>query len=435
MKLTNFFEGHPEIKNLKVVLTDLNGVFRGKKIPISQIYKIENGNFRMPFSVMNLDIWGNDIEKSKWVFSTGDADGKCFWTKKKPLIINGDNNNSALVPVSMHHENKKPFMGDPSHLLIELESNLRKQNLTPVMGVELEFYLIKIKSNLEYSDSNMYSISEIDKHHELFDEIAKISEENNIKIESTISEAGPGQFEIVLLHSNSLIGVAENIIFLKYIIRSLALKHGYDVSFMSKPFGNLPGSGIHVHYSILDDRNKNIFDNGTLEGSSSLMFAIGGLMETMSELTLIMAPHLNSYRRIVSETHAPNIISWGYENRTVALRVPGGENKSRRIEHRVAGSDVNPYLLIASIILGVQKGLKEKIKPSSPEDGNAYNSEKQILPASWQSSISKFKNSKFVKNNFPNEFVEMYLDCKSQECQKLTSKVTDEELHAYLKTV
>ena len=156
----------------------------------------------------------------------------------------------------------------------------------------------------------MYSISEIDKHHELFDEIAKISEENNIKIESTISEAGPSQFEIVLLHSNSLIGVAENIIFLKYIIRSLAVKHGYDVSFMSKPFGNLPGSGIHVHYSILDDRNKNIFDNGTLEGSSSLMFAIGGLMETMSELTLIMAPHLNSYRRIVSETHAPNIISW-----------------------------------------------------------------------------------------------------------------------------
>ena len=115
--------------------------------------------------------------------------------------------------------------------------------------------------------------------------------------------------------------------------------------------------------------------------------------------------------------------------------MPGGENKSRRIEHRVAGSDVNPYLLIASIILGVQKGLKEKIKPSSPEDGNAYNSEKQILPASWQSSINKFKNSKFVKNNFPNEFVEMYLDCKSQECQKLTSKVTDEELHAYLNTV
>ena len=215
----------------------------------------------------------------------------------------------------------------------------------------------------------MYSISEIDKHHELFDEIAKISGENNIKIESTISEAGPGQFEIVLLHSNSLVSVAENIIFLKYIIRSLAVKHGYDVSFMSKPFGNLPGSGIHVHYSILDDKNKNIFDNGTLEGSSSLMFAIGGLMETMSELTLIMAPHLNSYRRIVSETHAPNIISWGYENRTVALRVPGGENKSRRIEHRVAGSDVNPYLLIASIILG---WLWPKVLADTPETKSIY---------------------------------------------------------------
>ena len=155
----------------------------------------------------------------------------------------------------------------------------------------------------------------------------------------------------------------------------------------------------------------------------------------MQETTLIMAPHLNSYRRIVSETHAPNIISWGYENRTVALRVPGGENKSKRIEHRVAGSDVNPYLLLSAIILGIEKGINEKILPSSPEDGNAYNSENQILPGSWQASLNKFKKGGFIKKNFPKEIIEMFLDCKSQECQKLTSKVSDEELQAYLNTV
>ncbi len=148
-----------------------------------------------------------------------------------------------------------------------------------------------------------------------------------------------------------------------------------------------------------------------------------------------MAPHLNSYRRIVSETHAPNIISWGYENRTVALRVPGGENTSRRIEHRVAGSDVNPYLLIASIILGVEKGINEKILPSKPEEGNAYNSENESLPASWQASINEFKRGKFIKSTFPKELIEMYLDCKNQECQKLTSNVTDSEVNAYLNTV
>ena len=435
MKLANFFENYPEIKTLNVVLTDLNGVFRGKTIPVTQLSKVEKGNFRMPISVLNLDIWGNDIERSKWVFATGDADGKCLWTNRKPLIINWNKTKSAIIPVSMYLENKSPFFGDPRHLLLQLENKLTDKKLKPIVGIELEFYLIKIKSKNYFAESNMYSISEVDKNFELFDEISKVCEENDIKIESTISESGPGQFEIVLLHNDSLVTIAENVIFLKYIIRSLSLRFGYNACFMSKPFGDLPGSGLHVHYSILNEKNENIFDNGTSEGSKNLKYAIGGLIGTMPEVTLIMAPHLNSYRRIVSETHAPNIISWGYENRTVALRVPGGENKSRRIEHRVAGSDVNPYLLMASIILGVEKGIDEKIVPPEPEEGNAYNSENKSLPASWQASINEFKRGKFINSTFPKELIEMYLDCKSQECQKLTSKVADSEINAYLNTV
>mgnify|MGYP001158691210 FL=1 len=435
MTLSEFFKSNSEIQNINIVLTDLNGIFRGKKIPISQIDKIEKGNFRMPFSVLNLDIWGNDIEKSRWVFDTGDADGKCFWTKRKPLILNMSNIKNAIIPVAMHHEDGKEFLGDPYHFLKGIENNLKNKKLTPIVGVELEFYLIKEGAKNDPSESNMYSISELNKNSELFDEISVVCEENNIKIESTISESGAGQFEIVLSHNNSLITVAENIIFLKYIIRNLSLKYGYCASFMSKPFGGLAGSGMHVHCSILNDSKENIFDNDTAEGSDQLKFAIKGLIDTMQETTLIMAPHLNSYRRIVSETHAPNIISWGYENRTVALRVPGGENKSKRIEHRVAGSDVNPYLLLSAIILGIEKGINEKILPSSPEDGNAYNSENQILPGSWQASLNKFKKGGFIKKNFPKEIIEMFLDCKSQECQKLTSKVSDEELQAYLNTV
>ena len=97
MTLGEFFKSNSEIQNINIVLTDLNGIFRGKKIPVSQIDKIEKGNFRMPFSVLNLDIWGNDIEKSRWVFDTGDADGKCFWTKRKPLILNMGNIKHAII--------------------------------------------------------------------------------------------------------------------------------------------------------------------------------------------------------------------------------------------------------------------------------------------------------------------------------------------------
>ena len=223
--------------------------------------------------------------------------------------------------------------------------------------------------------------------------------------------------------------------FLKHIIRSIAPKFGYTACFMSKPFGDLPGSGIHVHYSLVNEQNENIFDNGTPEGSNNLRYAIGGLIKTMPEVTLIMAPHLNSYRRLVSETHAPNIISWGYENRTVALRVPGGDNKSKRIEHRVAGSDVNPYMLISSIVLGVNEGIEKQIEPPNPEVGNAYKSNNDGLPASWQASISEFQNGQFIHNRFPKELVDMFLNCKKQECQKLTSKVTDDEMNSYLNTV
>ena len=183
------------------------------------------------------------------------------------------------------------------------------------------------------------------------------------------------------------------------------------------------------------EKNENIFDNGTPEGSSNLRHAIGGLIKTMPEVTLIMAPHLNSYRRLVSETHAPNIISWGYENRTVALRVPGGDNKSKRIEHRVAGSDVNPYMLISSIVLGANEGIEKQIEPPNPEVGNAYKSNNDGLPASWQASIGEFQNGQFIHNRFPKQLVDMFLNCKKQECQKLTSKVTDDEMNSYLNTV
>ena len=435
MKLLDFIQSETDIKNLNVVLTDLNGIFRGKKIPISQINKIQNGHFRMPISVMNLDIWGNDIENSKWVFETGDADGRGFWTHKKPLLIKSVSPNNAIIPVSMHNEDKTPFLGDPIHLLVDLEKKLSNKKLKPIIGIELEFYLLRKNFSNIISESNMYSIAEIDSNYELFEEIFKSCEENKIKIESTVSEAGAGQYEIVLTHNDNLIEVATNVVFLKHIIRSIAPKFGYTACFMSKPFGDLPGSGIHVHYSLVNEKNENIFDNGTPEGSNKLRYAIGGLIKTMPEVTLIMAPHLNSYRRLVSETHAPNIISWGYENRTVALRVPGGDNKSRRIEHRVAGSDVNPYMLISSIVLGVNEGIEKQTEPPNPEVGNAYKSNNDGLPASWQASISEFQNGQFIYNRFPKELVDMFLNCKKQECQKLTSKVTDDEMNSYLSTV
>ena len=436
MKLEKWLKKNRNIKSLIIATPDLNGIWRGKRTPSSQISKIEKGNFRMPISIQNLDIWGKDIEESKWVFKTGDADGKCFWTGRMPLNISWLNKPSALIPVSLFLENNSPFSGDPRFLLNNIKNKFKEKKLNCVLGIEIEFYLIKSKKDLKYSDKdNLYSISEMEDLDHYFNEIQLACELQDIVIESTISECGPGQFEIVLKHQNDIVKVADDIMFLKYIIKGLAEKNGFRASFMPKPFGEKAGSGMHAHCSIIDNNDNNIFDNGKSDGSKLLKNAIAGLLNTMAETTLVMAPNLNSYRRFTSESHAPNLISWGYENRTVAIRIPGGENNSRRIEHRVAGSDVNPYLYIFSIVSGILFGIDNKLNPIKPVNGNAYATDNEFLPASWQAAINSFQNGSFVKEMFPKELIQMFLDCKNQECKTLSTKVTDDELYAYLNSV
>ena len=436
MKLEKALGDRKNLKNISIATPDLNGVLRGKKLPISQLNKVETGNFRMPLSVQNLDIWGRDIESSNWVFKTGDADGRCHWTGYQPILVSWLKNPTALVPVSLYLENGKPFLGDPRHFLESVEKIISNKKLTCVVGAEIEFYLIKENKNLDLSSKeNAYSISEIDGYEDFFNQISKVCSEHDIKIESTVSECGPGQFEIVLKHQNNILKVADDIVFIKYIIKGIADKLGLKASFMSKPFGDKAGSGLHSHISLLNENKKNIFDNGKPDGSEILKSSIAGLIKTMPELSLITAPHLNSYRRLTMDSHAPNAISWGYENRTVAIRIPGGDFKSRRIEHRVAGSDVNPYLYLSGIVLGIMEGIENKLTPPAPIEGNGYASDSEILPSSWQSSINMFRKGEFVKEKFPSELREMFLDCKIQEYNTLATKVTIDEISAYLETV
>src|SRR5262249_30020903 len=156
------------------------------------------------------------------------------------------------------------------------------------------------------------------------------------------------------------------------VVRGLARKHGFAATFMAKPYGDRSGSGFHVHFSLIDENGVNVFDNGTDEGAPILRNAVAGMLETMAQLALTFAPHENSFRRLVPGAHAPSSIAWGYENRTVAIRIPGGSPKARRIEHRVAGADANPYLVLASILGGALLGIERQLQPAGPITGDAY---------------------------------------------------------------
>ena len=149
----------------------------------------------------------------------------------------------------------------------------------------------------------------------------------------------------------------------KQIAKGVARKHGLAASFMAKPHADRPGSGMHVHLSVIDKLGKNIFDDGSDAGSQTMQYALAGLLAAMPESMLIFAPHHNSYRRFAIGSHAPLAACWGYENRTTALRIPLGPSQQRRIEHRVAGADTNPYLVLATILAGVLAGLNQGAPP------------------------------------------------------------------------
>ena len=177
------------------------------------------------------------------------------------------------------------------------------------------------------------------------------------------------------------------------------------------------------------------FLNGGEEGTQLMLHAVAGLLNTMQENTLTFAPHENSYRRLLPGTHAPTSVAWGYENRTAAIRIPGGNHKARRIEHRVAGADANPYLVVASILGGALLGIEKEMEPAAPIEGDAYSLRLDHLPLDWATAIQTFKRGEHVQDIFSKRLQTMLVECKTQELKRFARHVTDFEFHSYLETV
>jgi glutamine synthetase len=218
---------------------------------------------------------------------------------------------------------------------------------------------------------------------------------------------------------------------LKRAIRSVAHQHGKVASFMAKPFAEQVGNGMHIHFSLLDEKGNNVFNNGTPEGSDLLNCAVAGCLETMADSMAVFAPNINSFRRMVPGCYAPLSPNWGYENRTTALRIPGGDNRAMRIEHRVAGADANPYLTVAAILAGALYGIEKKLKAPPAVVGDAGDVE-PTLPHFWNDAILAFERSKFIEEYLGSELRTNYARCKRQEKQEFDSRVTLLEYDAYL---
>ncbi|RDD68427.1 glutamine synthetase family protein [Paracoccus versutus] len=437
---------HPDVKTIRIAAADLNGVARGKRVPARFADKILTEGTKFPFSVLNMDIWGEDIEDSPLVFQAGDPDGLLLPTERGFMPMPWLEAPTGLLPIWMFHLDGRPYEGDPRQALARVVERYKAAGLTPVVATELEFFLIddsggqlrvppSPRSGKRRTGAETLSLRALDAFDRFFTALYDACEAMDIPADTAISEAAPGQFEINLMHQPDPLKAADDAWLFKLLVKGLARRYGFAGSFMAKPYEAWNGSGMHMHFSVLDAQGRNVFDNGGDEGSDVLRHAVAGCLAAMPGSTLLFAPHENSYDRLVPNAHAPTGIGWAYENRTSAIRIPSSGPKARRIEHRVAGGDVNPYLTVAAVLGAALNGIEDRAEPPPPIQGNAYEQGLEQLPGSWGAAIDAFETSPEIRRIFPAHLIENFVMTKRQELHYMAELSDDETVELYLDTV
>lgn len=428
--------------NVQVGVFDLNGQMRGKRMPAKKLDTILKDGFRLPLSITGVDIWGGDIPSSELVFASGDSDGYCIPTGRGPLKLSTTIEPTVLIPCTFLQEDKTPFLGDPRQALARIVDQYKARGLTVVVATELEFYLTDPNSiygtaqtaPIKQDFPLIESLDTLDLHEPFLNAVYAECDAWGVSADAAISEAGTGQFEINLNHVPDPLRAADDAMFFKRIVRSVARAQGLSATFMAKPFGDRPGNGLHVHFSILDKDGKNIFANGTEEGGPILHHAVAGCLDMMPASMAIFAPHYNSYRRYAPNSHAPCTVGWGYENRTTAIRIPGGPDVARRIEHRVAGADANAYLVLAAILGAALKGMDNGVMPAPATAGDAFTAGLPKLPTGWGDALDTFEASTGLDDIFAPILCSIYLKAKRQELERFAGEVSAFEYRTYLDT-
>ena len=311
--------------------------------------------------------------------------------------------------------------------------------LRPVVAFELEFYLfamgrdengglIPASSPLtgERMDATqVYSMQDVEDFSLYLDEVTSACQHQGVITGAISGEYSPGQFEINLHHSDNPLQAADHSVMFRRAVQGVARKHGYQASFMAKPDADNSGSGLHLHISLLDANGNNVFDGGGEYGTESCMsetlrHSLGGLKETTADTMGFLAPNVNSYRRIVPNIYVPVTADWGFENRSVAFRIPKSPGDARRIEHRIAGADANPYLVLACILAGIHHGISNRIEPGAPAVGNAGEKVDPGIPFTLEEAMTQTRNSTILADYFGEDYLKAYTSCKSIEALEFT---------------
>lgn len=440
-----FLAQNPDIDLFELFILDANGVPRGKLLHRDELLAVYASGRPLPSTILGLSINGDDVEDTGLVWEVGDIDCRAYPLAGSLTRMPWRQIPTAAVQVSMHPSEGMPAtVADPRHLLTRVIDVLKAEGYHPVMACELEFYLLDQQRDHQGRpqpaldrdggrprSTQVYGLRELEQIEPFLADLYAACKLQGIPARTAISEYAPGQVEITLEHGDALLAMDQAVRY-KRLVKGVAHQHGMQACFMAKPFDHLAGTGMHMHVSLADAQGRNLFASEQPAGTPLLGQAVAGMLASLLDSLLLFCPNANSYRRFQANSYAPLAPTWGVDNRTVSLRVPGGPANTRHIEHRICGADANPYLAAAAILAGIHRGIREQLDPGAPIEGNGYAQAKELLPTDWLTSIQALECSTWAREALGQEFLKVYLAIKRAEYRQFMAEVGEQDWRWYL---
>ncbi|MGH1367057.1 MAG: glutamine synthetase family protein [Maritimibacter sp.] len=435
-----FCEEHGRPDRVELMLSDVNAILRGKWLPGDDEAKIASGGVRLPLSTYVPNILGEEVEATGLGIAIGDPDGRLVPVAGSLRIVPWAKGGVvAQLLVEMVDDTGEIPDTSARRQLSNMLDRFKERGLNPVIATELEFYLYQPRE--DQNDAPMppdrsptaqnYDLDVLERTQAILDDILAAALAQGMSPDTLIAEYGPGQFEVNFHHTDDVLKAADEALTFRRLVRGVARRHGMAATFMAKPYADYPGNGMHVHVSVTDAQGANIFDEG--EGPNpALKQAVAGTLATMGDLQAIFAPHMNSYRRYQPASFAPHTPDWGIDNRAAAVRLPEVSGPGARLEHRIAGADVNPYLVIAAVLGGMLHGWDTPDLPLPAPLDEDMNATSEPLSADWATAVAQFSESAIAAQVFGASYRDIYTAVRMDEISQLTTAISQIEYRTYL---
>ena len=411
------------IHEVECVIPDMTGIARGKILPKDLF--LGAGEMRLPKSVLLNTVNGQQPDNGPHVGDT-DPDMVCRPDAATFRVVPWAAEPVAVVIHDCFEWDGTAVPRSPRAVLRHVLLLYAERGWHPVVAPEMEFYLVARQQNPHEplqppigrtgkpeAGRQSYSIDAVNDFDPFFMELSAFCDVHRLGVETLIHEAGAGQMEINFAHGEPL-ELADRVFLFKRTVRETALRHGIFATFMAKPMEAEPGSAMHIHQSIVDARGRNVFSQADGSASPAFFQYIAGLQTYVPQVMPLFAPYVNSYRRLSPYMSAPTNVRWGYDNRTCGIRVPKSDAQVRRVENRVPGVDVNPYLAIAATLACGYLGMMHQLTPAEAVSTSAWNLEHE-LPRHLEDAIELLRACSAMRELLGSRFIDAFCAVKELE--------------------